>query len=323
MLTSQQQKVGAWLSLVFGLGAMAGAAETLLTRARPFLVATEIAVVLALVLGLWAMWTARRRGQAKGPGPASVGMVAAFLGMLPIVVSAAESIRWVTVRVSGINSFKYLGMAFQAYERDHGHLPPAALRDAGGLPLLSWRVLLLPYLEQEQLYRQFHLDEPWDGPHNKPLLSKMPRIYAPQTGNPSDGLDTTYCQVFVGPGTVFGGARRSLKDIEQADGAANTLLLVEAASAVPWTKPADLTYAADQPLPPRGNFYLNECLVNPRGRYLAVFADGSLRAFFHDTPDTLLRPLITWNGHEPVDWAQLNAWCPGLQGRPDLGRPGR
>ena len=70
--------------------------------------------------------------------------------------------------------------------------PPAALRDSGGLPLLSWRVLLLPYLGHNDLYRRFHLDEPWDGPHNKALLAEMPEVYAPPEAAVIDGLATCH-----------------------------------------------------------------------------------------------------------------------------------
>jgi hypothetical protein len=82
---------------------------------------------------------------------------------------------------------------------------------------------------------------------------------------------------------------------------------------VPWTKPADLPYAADLPLPPLGDFYKKECYVNPRGRFLALFADGSVRCCFHETPEQLVRPLVTWNGHEDMHWNELEPWCPGVR----------
>ena len=79
--------------------------------------------------------------------------------------------------------------------------PPAAIRK-DGKPLLSWRVALLPHLEQQALYDQFHLDEPWNSPHNKKLLNKMPDVYAPviRTDEPRG---STYYQVFTGPGALF------------------------------------------------------------------------------------------------------------------------
>src|SRR5262249_28155596 len=158
--------------------------------------------------------------------------------------------------------------AMQAYQDEHGRLPPAVLRARDGRPLLSWRVLLLPYLEGMELYRQFRLDEPWDSPNNKPLLSKMPGIYHPLPGNPVGELNTTFYQVFVGKGTAFEGDGLTTKEIMAADGGANTILVVDAGEAVPWTAPMDLLYAAGQPIPPLGDFYRNEHYVNPRGRFL-------------------------------------------------------
>ena len=131
----------------------------------------------------------------------------------------------------------------------------------------------------------------------------------------------TYFQVFAGKGSPFGGEGLTLEKIEAADGGANTILVVEGGAAVPWSKPEDLSYAADQPLPPLGDLYLNECYVNPRGSFLTLFADGSVRCFFHDTPESLLRPLITWNGSEPVDWSVLEPWCKGIRREASLGQP--
>ena len=61
-----------------------------------------------------------------------------------------------------------------------------------------------------------------------------------------------------------------------------------------------------------------EAYVNPRGRFLALFADGSVRCFFHDTPERLIRPLVTWDGGEEVDWSRLEPWC---RGEGTLGKP--
>ena len=56
------------------------------------------------------------------------------------------------------------------YEAQHGCFPPAYSVDKDGRPLHSWRVLLLPYLDEEELYKQLRLDEPWDSPHNKAVF---------------------------------------------------------------------------------------------------------------------------------------------------------
>ncbi len=91
------------------------------------------------------------------------------------------------------------------YESAFGTLPPAATFDKEGTPLLSWRVLLLPYLERGELYNQFHLDEAWDSPHNRPLADKMPRVFQCPSGELSQGL--TIYEVIVDPHSIFTGER--------------------------------------------------------------------------------------------------------------------
>src|SRR4051794_12070960 len=85
------------------------------------------------------------------------------------------------------------------YHEQHGRLPPAVVHGDDGKPLLSWRVLLLPYIEQGELFKKFRLDEPWDSPHNSRLLPEMPRTFAPFDGStPEPGM--TFYQVLTGKG---------------------------------------------------------------------------------------------------------------------------
>src|SRR5437016_5495874 len=97
-------------------------------------------------------------------------------------------------------------LAMHNYQGVHCRLPPAVVYGRDGTPLLSWRVLVLPYLGQQDLYEQFHLDEPWDSPHNLQLLPKMPVLYAPPSGKTwKVPAYHTVCQVFVGKGAAFEG----------------------------------------------------------------------------------------------------------------------
>ncbi len=118
---------------------------------------------------------------------------------------------------------------------------------ADGKPLLSWRVHLLPFVDQRNLYDQFHLNEPWDSPHNLPLADLLPAIYR----SPGDEPDatTTRFVVFSGPTAPFeGGIGKRLADFR--DGTSNTILVaqVPAAHAVSWTKPEDAAFDAADPL---------------------------------------------------------------------------
>ena len=134
------------------------------------------------------------------------------------------------------------------YQSATGALPPAAVTDKDGKPLLSWRVLVLPYIEQDTLFRQFHLDEPWDSPHNITLLDKMPATYKARSRYVNLPPNTTLVKVFVGKNTPFEpGKRVTLDDFKRGTG--DTLLLVEAGEPVLWTKPAEIEYDADGPLP--------------------------------------------------------------------------
>jgi hypothetical protein len=170
----------------------------------------------------------------------------------------------------------------------YGRLPPAVKHGNDGQPLYSWRVLLLPFLEQQNLFSQFNLDEPWDSSHNKPLLEKIPKCYMLWRGR-KDVAGMTHYQVFVGPGTAF-----------ERDDFPDTLLVVEAAKPVPWTKPVDLVYVPDEPLPALGGLFQKPihlwCYeIGRREGFNACFVDGTVRFIPSDTDERTLRGLIARN----------------------------
>src|SRR5205814_7143349 len=125
-------------------------------------------------------------------------------------------------------------------DTSRGVWPQPAIYGKDGKPLLSWRVAILPYIEQDQLYKQFKLDEPWDSDHNKKLLDKMPKTFEIPEAKAKPGH--TFYQVFTGPETVFPlDATKKLRfPASFTDGTSNTLAIVEAANPVPWTKPEDI-----------------------------------------------------------------------------------
>src|SRR5262249_8443136 len=115
------------------------------------------------------------------------------------------------------------------------------LKGKVGPPLLSWRVAILPYIEQEALYRQVKFDEPPGSAHHKKLIEKRPELFAPVTGKTKEpGL--TYYQVFNGSAAPFNGTIATRFPADFRDGTSNTFLVVEAGEAVPWTKPQDARY---------------------------------------------------------------------------------
>jgi RNA polymerase sigma factor (sigma-70 family) len=193
-------------------------------------------------------------------------------------------------RRQSVNNLKLLALAMHNYVSAYGQFPPAAVYSSDGKPLLSWRVLLLPYLDQQDLYAQFKLDEPWDGPTNKKLLAKMPDVFSFAPGKGKVTQDTIY-QVFTGVGTIFPSPKAS-KITDITDGTSNTILIVEAAEAVPWTKPADLAFDPKKPLPKLGGI--------SKKVFLSAFADGSVRTLKQSIKAETLRALITSNGGEVI-----------------------
>jgi hypothetical protein len=201
----------------------------------------------------------------------------------------------VMARLRSGGNLWHLALAMHNYSFYNGRLlPPATIYDPNGKPLLSWRVAVLPYLGHEELHKQFKLDEPWDSPHNSPLLAKMPKVYAPPGGKTKEPYTTCY-QVFVGDGGMFEKKEGiSLSEVSAADGASNTIMIVEAREPVPWTKPVDLPYTADQPLPEFGGL-LDD------GLFSVVYGDGSVRVIRRGIGEEFakgLRALITYNGGE-------------------------
>ncbi len=139
------------------------------------------------------------------------------------LVDAIAAARQNAQRMQSMNNLKQLGMAMHNYHDTYKRFPPAASYDASGKPLLSWRVLILPYIEQKALYDQFKLDEPWDSEHNKKLIPIVVKTYQDPNAGLKPGM-TTYL-VPVGEGTVFGG-KESLRLRDIIDGTSNTLMIV-------------------------------------------------------------------------------------------------
>jgi hypothetical protein len=186
-------------------------------------------------------------------------------------------------RARAVNNLKFMGLAMHMFTRQNGGRLPAAAIRKGGEPLLSWRVAILPWLEEFSLYERFHLDEAWDSPHNASLLKEMPRVYAPVAHKNTTPYATHY-QGFVGPGAVFDGDEGT-RIADVIDAAAPTLMIVEAAEPVPWTKPEDLPYADGKPLPKLGGQFED-------GAYVAC-ADGSARFLSRRVAPETLCALIT------------------------------
>ena len=222
---------------------------------------------------------------------AVIGVLVALL--LPAVQAAREAAR----RNQSMNNMKELMLAAILLESQTGALPAQAIFSADGTPLLSWRVALLPFLDRGDLYERFHLDEPWDSPHNLALLPEMPELFIDPSHElvPTDGK-THYLGV-SGPNAFFNGAVQGRKFCSITDGTSRSMAIVQVGDehAVPWTKPEDFDTAkhAANPFGGIGGRHPNV--------FLAAFADGHIQAIPINTPPDTIRAMFTINGREPIE----------------------
>lgn len=131
-----------------------------------------------------------------------------------------------------------LQLALVNYESVNGHFPPAYVVGKDGKPMHSWRVLILPFIEERSLYESYDFNEPWNGPHNSKLADKMPNIFHMPSEPPSSSM--TNIVAIAGPGTAFPGSQ-STRKADFTDGLDNTILLTEITdSKINWLEPKDL-----------------------------------------------------------------------------------
>jgi hypothetical protein len=197
---------------------------------------------------------------------AAGGVAAVGVGLL---LPAVQKVRTAAGRMSSSNNLKQIGLAIHAYHDVHGHMPQD-ITDKNGKPILSWRVAILPYIEQDNVYKQFKLDEPWDSANNKQWSQLAIKTYlSPQANTPNPGGLTHY-QAFVGPGTAFEPGKK-LKLTDFTDGTSNTIMVIETADAVEWAKPGGLPFDPKKALPK---------LAGPGDPNLlqVLLGDGSVRA---------------------------------------------
>jgi len=278
---------------------------------------TGIGGIICGVIGM-----GRSRTSGKGRGLAMAGIITSLFGILlsiglfvGLVVYGIGATKEAALRLESAENLRQIGLGMQNFDKAEQSLPLGCICDRSGKPVLSWRVAILPYINEEALYKKFNLEEPWDGPTNRPLIAQMPRIYeSPLLRNSGSG--ETHYKVFVGPGTIFQhkvtrkckpdhppprngnwsitvlhASPRKIEDI---------LFVAEAGDPVTWSKPDDLTYDPSKPLPNlKGPF---------KNGFLALLGDGRVTWFANDTRqfDATLRAYI-----EPNSTSALKIEEPG------------
>jgi hypothetical protein len=254
-----------------------------------------------------------RQSALTSPGGADIAKLADDLkpeqseDRITLSIDAQKASAWASALVTPIrastgrtqctNNLKQIALAMHNYHDRHKTFPPAYTVDKSGKPLLSWRVLILPYLDQQQaLYKEFRLDEPWDSPHNRALIDRMPAVYHCPSGSSkrADAGKTTYVTP-RGKSTIFSGPEgNKIQDVN--DGTSNTIFVVDAsdARAVVWTKPDD--WDVEPALDLKGIFG-----HHPGGTPFGL-ADGAVHFIKDSVSPVLLQALVTRDGGELIDW---------------------
>ena len=223
---------------------------------------------------------------------AAVPLVAAFVGTAVTAPAAKEKPDAPPTKEQlgkSLNNLKEIGLAIHNFHDINNALPSNVVKD--GKVILSWRIHLLPYLEQDDLFKQFKLDEPWDSANNKKLIEKIPDVYAPLRGKAEKAA--TYYQMFAGEKGLLrpGGKQTSFANI--TDGLSNTFMVIEAAKPVIWTKPGDIEY--DEKTVPKLGGMFGPGFTN------VLFGDGSVGRLLEVADDVTMQRLINPADGQVVD----------------------
>jgi hypothetical protein len=181
---------------------------------------------------------------------------------------------------------------YKSFPAQKGTAPPQKGKGPPKTNNMSWRVAILPFIEQQELYDKFKHNEPWDSPHNKKVLDEnpMPAVFASPLAE--DGTKLTYYQIIVGPKTPWPNNQARPRFTDFTDGTSNTFLIVEGKTAVYWTKPEDVTFNGID-VPPLGGIFA--------GEFNAAAADGSVGWYYNKfRPDQIIAR-ITASGGEKID----------------------
>ena len=190
-------------------------------------------------------------------------------------------------RQFSIDNMNRIGAAILQYLNDKGQFPAPAICDMADQPMLSWRVALLPYLGQEDLYGKFNQEQPWDSPGNQALLAEIPDVYR----SPERWDDRTNYLVPHDSNALFPGGRLVLKKNVE-DGLAHTVMLLEVDddAAVPWTKPADYAVSYDSPARDLGSLR--------KGQFFVAWGDGLVRSISDEIPSNHWKAMFTIDSGE-------------------------
>ena len=229
---------------------------------------------------------------------AATGLLALVLFVVGILMPSSQTVG-PRRRSPCKNNLKQIGLALHNYHDQYKTFPPAFVRGPDGKPWHSWRVLILPKLEEEKLYSEYRFDEPWNGPHNSRLLKRRPEVFCCVTAKSHIPAEHTTYSAIVGDETAWPGPTGvSVKEF--LDGTSNTVLVVEMRDAnIPWLAPDDLWFEeagivpAEKPGRRPSSWHTSGMNV--------LLGDGAVR-FVNSTIDPVIwRALLTRDGGETVN----------------------
>ena len=139
---------------------------------------------------------------------------------------------------------KAILLAFHNFTDLFHHFPRSSNRQFANQPPHSWRVAILPLINQSELFNEYHFDQPWDSPQNLEVANKMPEVYRTSR---NDKASTSFVML-TGDG-AFDSLGKPASFTNITDGTSNTIAILQSGVEVPWTKPEDFSYTAGGPLP--------------------------------------------------------------------------
>ena len=224
--------------------------------------------------------------------------------LLPSGSTNSSAPRWARC----MNNMRQCMLAMLNYKSAHQHFLPAWTEDDQGKPMHSWRVLILPFIEEQNLYDQYRLDEPWDSPHNARLANRMPPVYQCPSA-PDSTTQTTYKLISDHEAFFDGNTKRSLKDA--FDGPESTVVLIEdSENPVNWMEPdgisieeavAVLLNADGCHCGRKDTLFTTEFF----GQHLVTLEAASYRVAPNADPESLRRAMKYADGHapDPIEFA--------------------
>jgi hypothetical protein len=204
-------------------------------------------IILITVGGYWAVMVWRKQSPARDL-PGIFLWILAVSGLCYFGTMGCSDPNQIWWELSCRGNLQRISVALHNYHTKYGSFPPAYIADETGRPKHSWRVLILPFLEQEDLYHIYSFDEPWDGPTNKLLFNKEPceyicpaDEYAGRHRNQPTGR-TGYVAI-VGPKAPWKGKESAKYADFYHDGTSNTILVIEVANSdIQWSEPRDFEW---------------------------------------------------------------------------------